>query len=99
VTTSAPRIRPPLLEALARHDDPRVPIAEVCRRVGAEADRLGLTRPSYERIRELVHLLRRLRQKPRRGPSMLQLFLEAGAGLRGGPSLGDQVFRPREERL
>ncbi|MEN3343411.1 MAG: hypothetical protein V7644_2815 [Actinomycetota bacterium] len=30
---------------------------------------------------------------------MLQLFLEAGAGLRGGPSLGDQVFRPREERL
>jgi hypothetical protein len=98
MTTAAPRIRPKLLEAIARLDDRTIPIAEVNRRVGAEAERLGLTRPSYERVRELVHLLRSLKQ-PRRGPSMLQLFIEAGFGLRGGPSLGDQVFRPREERL
>ena len=37
MTTAAPRIRPALLEALARHDDPGIPIAETCRRVGAEA--------------------------------------------------------------
>ncbi len=56
MTTAAPRIRPALLRALTRLDDSSIPIAEVSRRVGAEADALGLTRPSYERVRELVHL-------------------------------------------
>jgi hypothetical protein len=61
VTASAPRIRRPLLRALVRADDPREPIAEVCRAVGAEADRLGLTRPSYEQVRVIVQELRRRR--------------------------------------
>ena len=47
-----------------RLDDRRVPIAEVARRVGAEADRMGLPRPSYQRIRELVHESRRVRRGP-----------------------------------
>jgi hypothetical protein len=96
MTTAAPRIRPALLQALARHDDPGIPIAETCRRVGTEADARGLTRPSYERVRELVHLMRSLRR--RRGQFVLQLFLETGAGLRSGPSLEDQMLLPREER-
>lgn len=99
MTTSAPRIAQPLLEALPRLDDGTRPIAEVCRLVGAEADSRGLTRPSYERIRELVHLLREIdRRRQSRGPSIAQMFWEAGAGLRSGPSLHDNIYRPREER-
>jgi hypothetical protein len=63
VVTCAPRIPDSLIEALVRLDDERVPIAELNRRVGAEAARLGLTRPSYQRIRELVHESRRLRRR------------------------------------
>jgi hypothetical protein len=62
VTTFAPRISPRLLEALVRLDDKRVPIAEINRRLGAEAERLGLPRPSYQRVRVLVHQSRRLRR-------------------------------------
>ena len=50
-----------LLRVLMRVDDPRLPIAETLRAVGAEAERLGLTRPSYERVRVLVHEVRRRR--------------------------------------
>jgi hypothetical protein len=87
----------PLLEALTRLDDGRVPIAEVCRRVGAEADRRDLTRPSYERIRELVHVERSLRRR-RRGPTTVQLLLEAGGGYRSGPSVMHAISLPRDER-
>ena len=68
----APRIGPRLLAAIVRLDDPRLPIAETCRRVGAEAERLGLPRPSYQRVRELVHRARRLR----RGPSTTQVLVD-----------------------
>src|SRR5437763_12103934 len=63
----APRISFRLLRTLERIDDPKLPIAEVNRRLGSEAWRLGLPRPSYQRIRVLVHQLRRIRA--RRGPS------------------------------
>jgi hypothetical protein len=61
VLVFAPRIPPRLLRALIRLDDRSVPIAETYRRLGEEADRLGVTRPSYERIRELVHRFRLIR--------------------------------------
>jgi len=64
VPTIAPRISPRLLDALARFDDEAIPIAETNRRVGRKAEELGLPRPSYERIRELVHQIRRLRGRP-----------------------------------
>jgi hypothetical protein len=64
VTVFAPRIGPSLIEAIVRLDDVRVPIAEINRRVGEEAERLGLRRPSYQRVRELVHESRRLRRRP-----------------------------------
>jgi hypothetical protein len=63
VVTMAPRIRQRLIEAMVRFDDPSRPIAETYRRVGAEAERLGLTRPSYQRIRELVHEARNVRPR------------------------------------
>jgi hypothetical protein len=56
----APRISWQLLEALVRLDDRTVPIAEVNRRLGREAWRFGLARPSYQRVRVLVHLSRRI---------------------------------------
>jgi hypothetical protein len=72
VVTAAPRISRRLIEELVRLDDERVPIAETYRRVAAEAERLGLTRPSYQRIRELVHQSRQLR----RGPSTASVLLD-----------------------
>jgi hypothetical protein len=70
MVTLAPRISHRLIEAIVRLDDRSRPIAETYRRVGAEADRLGLTRPSYQRIRELVHQARRIR----RGPTALDVL-------------------------
>jgi hypothetical protein len=55
---SAARLTPKLLDAIVRIDDGRLPIAEVARRVAAEAEDSGQTRPSYERIRQVVHELR-----------------------------------------
>jgi hypothetical protein len=63
VVTIAPRISYRLIEAIVRLDDRSRPIAETYRRVGAEAERLGLTRPSYQRIRELVHEARNTRPR------------------------------------
>jgi hypothetical protein len=71
VVPLAPRISHPLLEAIVRFDDRSQSIAETCRRVGAEAERLGLIRPSYQRIRVLVHESRRIR---RGGPTALDLW-------------------------
>jgi hypothetical protein len=69
----APRISPQLLEALVRLDDRRVPIAEVNRRLGNEAEALGLARPSYQRIRVLIHAARRIR---RNSPTTASVLVE-----------------------
>lgn len=93
---SAPRLTYRLLLALERLDDGKLPFMELTRRVGDEADRLGLPRPSYERIRTLAHELRAIRR--RRGPSMAQVFIEAGAGLRSYESVSNAVYTPRDRR-
>ena len=93
---SAPRLSPRLVGAIARIDDGELSIAEVRRRLGAEADRLGLPRPSYERVRELVHESRRLRARVRTGEVLLDVALRvrspdavvehvAGVGVRRTP--------------
>jgi hypothetical protein len=64
VPKCAPRLSPTLLSALGRFDDGNMPIAELRRLVGAEAERLGLPRPSYERVRVLTHELRARRADP-----------------------------------
>jgi hypothetical protein len=74
VTFFAPRIAPALLEALVSLDDPDLPIAEINRRLGEHAERLGLRRPSYQRVRELVHELRALKRD--RGPTATQVILD-----------------------
>jgi hypothetical protein len=78
VVSAAPRISRRLIEELVRLDDERVPIAETYRRVAAEAERLGLTRPSYQRIRVLVHQSRQLR----RGPSTASVLLDVATRVR-----------------
>jgi len=80
VLSFAPRLSPKLLEAIVRYDDRRVPIAETYRRVGREAERLGLPRPSYQRVRVLVHAARRARV--RRGPTTASLLVDAALNVR-----------------
>lgn len=58
-----------------RADDPRVPIAEVNRRVGREAQRLGYPKPSYQRVRELVHQSRIVRRRPTTASVLLDVAL------------------------
>ncbi|HEU6444305.1 MAG TPA: hypothetical protein VFL61_04535 [Gaiellaceae bacterium] len=85
--TIAPRISPRLLEAMVRFDKTTEPIAETCRLVGAEAERLGLPRPSYERIRELVHEARRIR----RGPSTASVLLDVAFRVRPPEAIADHL--------
>jgi hypothetical protein len=62
----APRISPRLIVALDRLAARDLSAAEICRQVGDEAERLGLTRPSYQCVRLLV---REARHQPV-GPSV-----------------------------
>ena len=50
----AARLHPHLVEHAWRADDELMPIAEVWRQVGREADAVGLERPGYHAVRELV---------------------------------------------
>jgi hypothetical protein len=83
----APRISPRLLEAIVRLDSRAVPIAETCRRVGCEADRLRLTRPSYQRVRELVHESRAVR----RGPTTASVLADIAFRVRPPEALADHL--------
>jgi hypothetical protein len=75
MTRIAPRIDARLRAGLERIAAEQPSIAETCRRVGALADELGVSRPSYERIRVLVHehKLRGL------GPSTGEILLDIAA--------------------
>lgn len=61
MVTIAPRIPMRLLEEVELLSGLPLPIAEINRRVGRAAWRLSVPRPSYERVRVLVHVARRLR--------------------------------------
>ena len=93
--TSAARIPDRLLDAIDRIDDGKLPLAEIARRLGAEADRLGLTRPSYERVRQLIHEARA--QRADRGAA-LRIVLEVGVA--GGPARRalDRMLLPGDGR-
>ncbi len=94
VVRSAPRIPQRLLDAIPRLDDGGRPIADVIRKVGEEADRLGITRPSYERIRQLVHQSRSIHL----GPSDVRIALETTALLRSRDSAARAMAKPRDRR-
>jgi hypothetical protein len=85
--TFAARMSPRLLETLVRTDDRSIPIAETCRRVGSEADRIGVTRPSYERVRLLVHESRRIR----RGPSTASVLADVALRVRPPEAVLDHI--------
>jgi hypothetical protein len=70
---AAPRIDSRLVAALVRIDDPRRPIAETNRRLGSIAAELGLTKPSYEQVRVVLHALRRGVREPGVGTLLFDL--------------------------
>ncbi len=87
---AAPRIDARIVALLARLDKPGRPIAETHRALGALAEEIGLTRPSYEQVRTIVHALRARRRDPTPGQVLLDVatrarppdaFLDAVAGI------------------
>ena len=56
----ASHFSPRLLDKVDDLSEKSLSIAEINRRVGVEAQRLGVTKPSYERVRQLVHEARAL---------------------------------------
>jgi hypothetical protein len=87
MTTSAPRIGRRLLAELARLDDPALSIAEVNRRLGEAAERLGVKRPSYERVRTLLHE----RHPSSTQPSTLRVVAEISTRTRPPEALLDHI--------
>ncbi|HEY3184112.1 MAG TPA: hypothetical protein VGJ77_14820 [Gaiellaceae bacterium] len=75
---SAVRLPQQLLEEIDRLAAKEISIADIWRRIGELAERRGLPRPSYERIRILVHEahLRSLR------PSAGEILLDVTFGAR-----------------
>lgn len=65
--------------------DDGAPAAEICRRVGEAAERLGLSRPSYEQVRVLVNERRAQQPTPSRRVSQVS----------GWELLTDIVWRAR----
>ena len=84
----APRLSPRLVAELARLEKSGMPIAEPCRRIGDAAERMGLRRPSYERVRTLVHEFRRRR---RYGPSTAAVAWEVAVRARPPEHILDHV--------
>lgn len=61
----SPRVHWLLVQAAERADVDRLAISDVWRLVGVEADRLGLTRPSYHSVRRIVREERERRRARR----------------------------------
>ena len=73
-----------------------VPIAEINRRVGAKAQRLGVTKPSYERVRQLVHEARDLR---RGYVSALEICIDVATRVQSPRAYEKLIFLPPRPRL
>jgi hypothetical protein len=69
----APRISPRLRSEVERLAAKPYLCAEICREVGATAERLGLRRPSYEQIRALVGEARRQPRTATTGEVLLDI--------------------------
>ena len=87
----APRLHADLHRALVELDDPDVPIAETYRRLTAFARRRHLFRPSYEHVRWLVHLIRRVRRAMAR-PGTARVLLDVAYNLRPPTGLVDNLL-------
>lgn len=93
----APRIQRRLLDEIEQLARQRLPIAELNRRAGAAAARMGLFKPSYEQVRTLVHLARRFRRLGRASASTLAT--EFVFRLREPRDLAVRLTEPRGPRL
>jgi hypothetical protein len=93
VVDIAPRLTQRLIDAIERRARERVPIAEINRRVGDEAERMGLPRPSYEHVRRLVHESRRLNGGL---PDRSELALEALFHGKHAAKFLPPILEPRE---
>lgn len=71
------------LEHLAAGD---LSAAEICRRIGARADKLGVPRPSYETVRVVVRRARRRAQ-----PSTAEVLTDIAFRVRPPEALLDHV--------
>ena len=92
----ASRLPPSLFDLIERLAAQRIPIAEVNRRVGAEAEHLGITRPSYERVRELVDEARWLAADH---PSVGQTMLDVATRTRSHFAYAELAARGPRPRL
>jgi hypothetical protein len=89
VKRSAAHIPERLYRRIDKLDDRSVPIAETYRRLAAQAEQWGLVRPSYERIRTLVHQSRRWKQS--RGPSTSTVLLDVTFRVRPPTAIVDHL--------
>jgi hypothetical protein len=97
VLSFAPRIPRPLLDEIERQSRRAVPIAEMNRCVGRAAARMGLYRPSYEQVRVLVHVARRLRRT--RGARVSTVALDVAFRVRPPAALLDPRLELSAQRL
>jgi hypothetical protein len=81
------RISPQVRIEIERLADGSLSAAEITRRVGALAERLGQRRPSYERVRMLV---REVRRRPRT-PSTADVLLDIAFRARPPDALLDHL--------
>ena len=87
MSRSAPRLSHRLIRLIERLDDGKIGFGELTRRVGAEAEQLGLPRPSYQRVRTLA-----LRNRAfRGGPSTAEVLVDVALRARPPEAVVDHV--------
>ena len=92
----ASHFSPRLLDEVEALSEQSLPIAEINRRVGAKAQKLGVTRPSYERVRQLVHEARELR---RGWTPATEIFVDVATRTRSPRAYEELITRPPRPRL
>jgi len=92
----APRLSPRLLDFIEIVSGLHAPIAEINRLVAAEAERLGLPVPSYQRVRVLVHEARDLR---RGHVSAAEILIDIATRTRSPYALTELATRAPRPRL
>jgi hypothetical protein len=97
VLAFAPRYSRRLLDEIERQSSRAVPIAEMNRCVGQAAVAMGLPRPSYERVRELVHIARRLHAEG--PPSVSTVALDVAFRVKPPDAILLRLLAPPRQRL
>jgi hypothetical protein len=96
---SAPRLHRRLVNEIIRLSMSRLSAAEITRCVGAKATRDGLPRPSYERVRLLVHEARLRALEPSTADVLLDVAFRVRPPEHIGAHLaGTRPPRPRRPR-